>query len=138
LGAGLHPVLRRRQASRGERSRIRERRAETAGKPADVDDSFAEAPLFYLSYVAVVLVAAALVLVPGAPLIQIVFLSQALNAVLLLVMLPFMRRLAADPEVMGAEAIGPTGRIITGLALGLIAASVLALAALSIVGSRPG
>jgi Mn2+/Fe2+ NRAMP family transporter len=108
--------------------------AETAGKPADIDDSFAEAPLFYLSYGAVVLVAAALVLVPDAPLIQILFLSQALNAVLLIVMLPFMRRLAGDPDVMGEQALGPTGRVITGVALGLIAASVFALAALSIVG----
>jgi Mn2+/Fe2+ NRAMP family transporter len=108
--------------------------AETAGKPADIDDTFAEAPLFYLSYGAVVFVAAGLVLVPGAPLIQILFLSQALNAVLLLVMLPFMRRLGADPEVMGEEALGPTGRVITGVALGLIAASVFALAALSIAG----
>jgi len=108
--------------------------AETAGKPADIDDSFAEAPLFYVSYGAVVLVAAALVLVPGAPLIQILFLSQALNAVLLLVILPFMRRLAGDREVMGEEALGPAGRVFTGVALGLIAASVFALAALSIVG----
>ena len=62
--------------------------AETVGKPADVDDTFSEAPLFYLSFGAVVLIAAVLVLIPGAPLIQILFLSQALNAVLLLVMLP--------------------------------------------------
>jgi len=108
--------------------------AETAGKPADVDDSFGQAPVFYLSYGAVVAVAAGLVLVPGAPLIQILFLSQALNAVLLLVMLPFMRRLAADPGVMGEQALGRAGRIVTGIALGLIAASVLALAALSIAG----
>jgi Mn2+/Fe2+ NRAMP family transporter len=75
--------------------------------------------------------AAALVLIPGAPLIQILFLSQALNAVLLLVMLPFMRRLAADPEVMGEEALGPAGKVTTAVAMALIAASVLALAALA-------
>jgi Mn2+/Fe2+ NRAMP family transporter len=108
--------------------------AETAGKPADIDDSVKEAPLFYLSYGAIVLVAAGLVLVPGAPLIEILFLSQALNAVLLLVILPFMRRLAADPEVMGEQALDSAGRIITGVALGLIAASVFALAALGIAG----
>ena len=32
-------------------------------------------------------------LIPGAPLIAILFLTQALNAVLLLVMLPFIRSL---------------------------------------------
>ena len=108
--------------------------AETAGRPADVNDSFSEAPLFYGSYGAVVLLAAVLVLIPGAPLIQILFLSQALNAVLLLVMLPFMRRLARDPELMGDEALGTTGRIVTGVALGLIAASVVALGVLTAVG----
>ncbi len=108
--------------------------AETAGKPADVNDSFSEAPLFYASYGAVVLIAAVLVLIPGAPLIQILFLSQALNAVLLLVMLPFMRRLAADRELMGDEALGTGGRIVTGVALALIAASVLALGVLTVAG----
>ena len=108
--------------------------AETAGKPADIDDRFGQAPLFYLSYGAVVLVAAGLVLIPGAPLIEILFLSQALNAILLLVILPSMRRLAADPEVMGAEVLGPAGRLVTGLALALIAVSVLALAVLTVLG----
>ncbi len=108
--------------------------AETAGKPADVDDSFSEAPLFYLSYGVVVVIAAVLVLIPGAPLIQILFLSQALNAILLLVILPFMRRLATDSELMGDEVLGTRGRIATGVALGLIGASVLALGALTIAG----
>ncbi|HSD24055.1 MAG TPA: divalent metal cation transporter [Solirubrobacterales bacterium] len=108
--------------------------AEAEGRPADVNCTFREAPLFYMSYGAVVLVAAALVLIPGAPLIQILFLSQALNAVLLLVMLPFIRRLAADPELMGDQALGIVGRIATGAALALIAASVVALAVLTVAG----
>jgi Mn2+/Fe2+ NRAMP family transporter len=74
------------------------------------------------------------VLIPGAPLIEILFLSQALNAVLLLVILPFMRKLAADHAVMGDEAIGSRGRIITAAALGLIAAAVLALGVLTVIG----
>jgi Mn2+/Fe2+ NRAMP family transporter len=70
------------------------------GVPAawDINDSFVEAQLFYLSYGAMVALAAAIVLIPGAPLVSILFLSQALNAVLLLLILPFMRRLAQDPR----------------------------------------
>ena len=65
------------------------------------------------------LVAAAIVLIPGAPLIQILFLTQALNAVLLLVMLPFLRRLGGDRELMGEHALGPVARVASGrLALG--------------------
>ncbi|HEX3173525.1 MAG TPA: Nramp family divalent metal transporter [Solirubrobacterales bacterium] len=106
--------------------------SETLGRPADLDDSFTEARSFYLSYGAVVAVAAVLVLIPGAPLIPILFLSQALNAVLLLVLLPFLRSLGADRELMGAHALGRAGRLATGIALALVAVSVLALAALVI------
>lgn len=106
--------------------------SEALGRRADLDDSFAEAPAFYLSFGAVMLVAAAIVLIPGAPLIRILFLTQALNAVLLLFILPFIRSLAKDRELMGEHALGRRGRWITGLAFGLIAASVVALAVLAI------
>ncbi len=108
--------------------------AEAASKPADIDDSFAQAPLFYLSYAAVVLIAGGLVLIPGAPLIQILFLSQVLNAVLLLVMLPVMRSLASDSAVMGEHALERRGRIVTGAFLAVIAASVLTLGVLTVAG----
>ena len=81
--------------------------SETFGRKADIDDSFEEARIFYLSFGAVVAFAAILVLIPGAPLIPILFLSQALNAVLLLVLLPFMRSLGQDRELMGEHALGP-------------------------------
>jgi Mn2+/Fe2+ NRAMP family transporter len=106
--------------------------SESAGKRADINDSFGEAPLFYSSYGAVVLIAAGVVLIPGAPLIPILFLSQALNAVLLLILLPFMRRLARDPEVMGKEALGPASRVATAAVFCLVAASVAALGVLTV------
>jgi len=107
--------------------------SETLGRKADLDDEFGEAKAFYLSYAAVVTVAAALVLIPGAPLIQILFLSQALNAVLLLVILPFLRSLGRDQDLMGAHALGRGGRIATGIALAAIAVSVAALVVLSVL-----
>jgi NRAMP (natural resistance-associated macrophage protein)-like metal ion transporter len=106
--------------------------SETLGRRADLDDSFAEARAFYLSFGAVVAVAAAAVLVPGAPLIQILFLTQALNAILLLVLLPFMRSLGRDRELMGPHALGRAGRLATAVALAMIAVSVLALAVLAV------
>jgi len=106
--------------------------SETLGRRADVDDSFAEAPTFYLSFGVVVAVAAVLVLIPGAPLIQILFLSQALNAVLLLVLLPFIRSLAKDRELMGENALGCFDRVSTAVALAVVAISVGALSALAL------
>ena len=78
-------------------------------------------------------VAASIVLIPGAPLIPILFLSQALNAVLLLVLLPFMRSLGKDRELMGEHALGRADRWATGIALAVIAASVLALGVLTVL-----
>jgi Mn2+/Fe2+ NRAMP family transporter len=106
--------------------------SETFGEKADLDDTFEEARPFYLSYALVVVTAAVLVLIPGAPLIPILFLSQALNAVLLLVLLPFMRSLGKDRGLMGEHALGRGDQIATGVALGVIALSVLALAVLTI------
>jgi Mn2+/Fe2+ NRAMP family transporter len=107
--------------------------SETFGRKADINDSFQEARVFYVSYGVVVAVATVLVLIPGAPLIPILFLSQALNAVLLLVLLPFIRSLGKDRRLMGAHALGRGDRVVTGIALAVIAASVLALAVLTVL-----
>lgn len=73
-------------------------------------------------------------LIPGAPLVPILVLSQALNAVLLLVLLPFMRRLAGDPAVMGQYTSGRVGRLLTGTSLALVAGSVAGLGVLTVTG----
>ena len=106
--------------------------SETFGRKADLDDSFDEARAFYLSFAAVVAVAAVLVLIPGVPLIKILFLSQALNAVLLLVLLPFLRALGRDRELMGEHALGRWGRFTTGVALAVVIVAVLSLGVLAI------
>jgi NRAMP (natural resistance-associated macrophage protein)-like metal ion transporter len=107
--------------------------SETLGRRADLNDSFAEARTFYLSFGAVMATGACIVLIPGAPLIQLLFLTQALNAVLLLVLLPFIRSLAKDRMLMGDEALGPFDRVTTALALGLVAISVVALGVLALL-----
>lgn len=106
--------------------------SESLGRRADLDDGFREEPTFYLSFAAVTTLAAVLVLIPGAPLIQILFLSQALNAVLLLVLLPFIRSLAGDRELMGDNALGRFDRASTAIALALVAISVIALGVLAV------
>ena len=106
--------------------------AEAYDQPADLNNRFSEAPLFYGAYGASIVVAAAIVLIPGAPLIPILFLSQALNAVLLLAILPFLRALANDCEVMGVHRLGRFGRAATAAVIAVVAVSVVALAVLTI------
>jgi NRAMP (natural resistance-associated macrophage protein)-like metal ion transporter len=108
--------------------------AEAFDQRADLNDHFREAPLFYLAYGASTLLAVTLVLIPGAPLIPILFLSQALNAVLLLAILPFLRALARDPAVMGEHRLHRRGSFATAAVIALVAVSVIALAILTVAG----
>lgn len=64
-------------------------------------------------------------LIPGAPLIRILFLSQALNAILLLPLLAFIIGITRDRELMGDLASGRRATLLAGGALLLIAACVL-------------
>ena len=105
--------------------------AEAFEQPADLNDSFRRASLFYSAYGVSILIAVTLVLVPGAPLLPILFLSQALNAVLLLAILPFLRALARDAELMGAHRLGRAGSFVTAAVIALVAVSVVALGVLT-------
>jgi Mn2+/Fe2+ NRAMP family transporter len=107
--------------------------AEAFERRADLNDRFREAPLFYATYGASALLAVALVLIPGAPLVKILFLTQALNAILLLAILPFLRGLAQDPELMGAQRLGRVDSLLTAAVIALVAVSVVALAVLSLI-----
>jgi NRAMP (natural resistance-associated macrophage protein)-like metal ion transporter len=106
--------------------------AEAFEQPADLNDGFRRAQLFYSAYGVAVAVAVAVVLIPGAPLIPILFLSQALNAVLLLAILPFLRALARDRELMGEHRLGRLDSVLTALVIALVAVSVVALGVLTL------
>ncbi len=97
---------------------------DAAGSEAQLDDKVRDAPLFYGAFSVIVLVAVAVVCIPGAPLIPILFLSQALNAVLLIPLIIFMRNLARDRRVMGVYVLGRAGSLATLVTIVLIAASV--------------
>jgi Mn2+/Fe2+ NRAMP family transporter len=79
-----------------------------------------------------VTLALAVVLIPGMPLVPLLFLSQALNAVLLLPLLWLMRAVATDAQTMGEHALGPASRVLTLLALAGLGACLVALAVLSV------
>jgi NRAMP (natural resistance-associated macrophage protein)-like metal ion transporter len=106
--------------------------AEALGSEAALDDPVREARLFYGTYATVVAIAAAIVLLPSAPLIPILFLSQVLNAVLLLPLMWFLIRIARDREIMGANASETLHFILCLAALALVGVSVAALALLTL------
>jgi Mn2+/Fe2+ NRAMP family transporter len=106
--------------------------AEAFDRPADLDRPLGEARLFYGAYAVALTVACAVVLVPGMPLIRLLYLSQAPNAVLLLAILPALRGLARDPRVMGDERLGPWSSAATAVVMVLVACSVVALVVLEL------
>ena len=78
------------------------------------------------------MLAAGLVLVPGAPLVPILYLSQALNAVLLLPLVIFMARIARDRDVMGEHVSSGPAALAYAVTIVVLAVCVGALAVLSI------
>ncbi len=105
---------------------------DAAGTESRLDDRIGEARLFYGSFAAIVIVAVIVVCAPGVPLIPILFLSQALNAVLLLPLIVFMRALGRDRRLMGEHVLGRTGSAATAATIVLIAASILTTLALTV------
>ena len=101
------------------------------GQPAALDDSIKEAPLFYGTFGFVTLLAMSLVLIPGAPMVPILVLTQVLNAILLLPLLAFMYGIARDRKLMG-EHIASRGMAATYIvAIVLIAVCIVSLGVLS-------
>ena len=108
--------------------------SETLGYESSLDDPIRQAPLFYGSYALIVALGAGIVLIPGAPLIPLLFLTQALNAVLLLPLMVFMYLIARDPRTMGALANGHGANVAQFAVLVLVALCVAGLAALAVTG----
>ena len=79
--------------------------AYTAGECAGVSHSFNSSPrsaaVFYAANIGIALLAAAVILIPGAPLLSIALNANVLATVLLPVSLVFMVMLANDKELMG-------------------------------------
>ena len=83
--------------------------------------------MFYGTYVAVTSVAAGLVLIPGAPLIDILYLTRALNAIVLVPLLWAIRTPARDRSLMGEHALGAAGDVAARVAFAALTVCVTAL-----------
>jgi Mn2+/Fe2+ NRAMP family transporter len=74
---------------------------EAFGFESGVQNRFREAPVFYSLYLALIVIGGGFVLIPGAPLVAIIFDSQVLNGVLLPIILVLMLLLINRPRLMG-------------------------------------
>lgn len=105
---------------------------EGMGWEAGVARRWREAPEFYGLFTAILVLGAALVLIPGVPLLAVLFYPQVLNGLLLPPLLLLILWIANDPVVMGEHANGAWQRAIAwataagigGLALAAVAAGL--------------
>src|SRR5262249_19212982 len=73
---------------------------EGLGFESGVDKGFEDAPIFYWLYTLLIVVGAAVVLIPGFPLVRMILFSQVINGVLLPIVLIFMILLANNKRIM--------------------------------------
>jgi len=99
---------------------------EGMGWEAGVNKDFREAPQFMGLYTGLIVLGAALILIPGAPLIWIMLVSQVINGILLPFVLIFILLLVNNGELMGGHV---NGRLYNGFSW----LTVLVLIALSLV-----
>jgi len=105
---------------------------EAFGWERGIDNRRQEAPVFYGLYTGLVMLSAAVVLLPGVPLFPLMWLSQALNAVLLPVLLVLMLRLANDRHLMGEYRNRRVGNVLAWGMTGLIVLITVILFAVSL------
>jgi Mn2+/Fe2+ NRAMP family transporter len=79
-----------------------------------------EAPIFYGVFTGAIVIGAVVVLIPGAPLVPILFLSAAVNGVLLAPLLIFLYVLANDRDLMGEHRNGRVANVMTIVTIGLL------------------
>lgn len=88
---------------------------EGMGWESGVDKDFEQAPQFFWLFTAIIIISAALILIPNAPLILIMFISQVVNGAVLPFVLIFMIKLINDKNLMGRYVNGPVFNIIAWL-----------------------
>jgi Mn2+/Fe2+ NRAMP family transporter len=104
--------------------------AEAFGWETGVDWKWREAPAFYGLLAFFIGFAALFVMIPGLPLIQVMFAAQVLNALLLPFILVFVMLLATDRALMGSLV---SGRLLT--VIGWACTAVLILLSLILIGT---
>jgi Mn2+/Fe2+ NRAMP family transporter len=108
---------------------------EAFGWERGLDHKPSEAPVFYGLYIGILLISAALVLIPGIRLFPLMWLSQVANAVLLPVILVLMLQLGNSKRIMRGWRNGALQNgFVAVLAVAVLAATVVMIASGQAVG----
>ena len=102
--------------------------AEGIGAPASLDLDSSHFHFFYAVFIGLTVASVSVVSLPGLPLVQLIYSSQVVNAVLLPFHVVALQLLANDPKVVGATRIGKWTNILGWAGVLLITACVVSLA----------
>jgi NRAMP (natural resistance-associated macrophage protein)-like metal ion transporter len=108
---------------------------EAFGFERGVELNFKQAPIFYSLYLAFIAIGAGVVLLPGAPLLNIIFYSQVVNGALLPVVLVLCLLLVNNPRLMGKFTNSVTFNIIAWATVILVGALTIISVVTSLVPS---
>jgi Mn2+/Fe2+ NRAMP family transporter len=112
---------------------------EGLGFEAGIDHKFREAPIFYWLYTVLIVVGAGLILLPGAPLLKILFFSQVGNGIWLPIVLIFIVLLSSRKDLMGEFANSTTFSVIAWTtSIVMIALTLILIYASFFLGGVPG
>lgn len=100
-----------------------------------VSSSWSQAPIFNGLYTALIAIAAAFVLIPGLPLIQVIVATQFLNGLLLPIVLIFVLRLVNNSDIMGEHTNSPLMNVLSYAATGILIVLTAALLIFSVFGT---
>lgn len=100
---------------------------EGMGWEEGVNKKFAEAPQFYGLYTLLIFTGVVVILIPGLPLIKIMYFSQVLNGILLPLILIFMLLIINNKKIMGDQVNTKTANIFMIVLIGIIILSTVML-----------
>lgn len=107
--------------------------SEAFGWESGIGKSFRDAPQFLGFYTAFIVIGAGVIMLPGVPLIGIMFLSQTVNGILLPFVLIIMLKLINDPEIMGAYVNSRRMNVVAWMTVAVVIVLTLLLLFLTIV-----
>jgi Mn2+/Fe2+ NRAMP family transporter len=107
--------------------------AEGFDRPSTLDDGARADPLFYGVFVGLVVMAAAIVAIPGVPLLPLIYATQLINALLLPPQLFLLLKLNRDPEVVGKDRLPPWALYLGSAGMLTVIAAVVALGVVQVL-----
>lgn len=107
---------------------------EGMGWERGIDKKLQEAPWFYGIYTALIALGAGAILIPGVPLLKVLYLSQVANGILLPAVLLFMLILANRRDIMGEHVNSKTFNVVAWILVGSLIVMTLFLTVATLLG----